>query len=481
MATTSNIKSKEGRDFKMAKSSADVVIRGGFVISPYASPYSCLVIRNGKIDEIVPSSGSIPQGKLEIDARNKLVLPGVIDVHVHVNTPGPEDKALGAFSDSFDSLSQSAACGGVTTIIPHVYSSRVAEPENYVAECRRLAEKESVVDFGFSFGLIQESDLKVIPNITKMGIISFKSMMARDRQHAMVTDDLFLEIMEAIRQQGGFLMVHAEDGAIISFLETRLGRRDHPARYLETRPPVAERLAIQRILALGEVTKCPVYIVHLSTQEGLEVVRSAKERGQRVFVETCPKYLFLTDENVRNLDLLGPLGMVKPPLRKEHDIAALWGGINDGTIDLIGSDHAPRTKEGKLKGLVDFFTAPFGSPGVETMLPVLFDGLRSRNLPLTLLVKLLCEEPARIFGVFPRKGVIACGADADIVVFDPECLWTISPDILHTRADYSVYTGRKVRGKPVTTLVRGEPVMLDGKFCGKPGWGKFLARPLALW
>lgn len=456
---------------------ADVVIWGGTIVAPGVPSGSSLIIREGRIDEVRGPGGLPPHGRLVIDARERVVMAGVIDAHVHVDTPGPEEKALGCYSDTFKSLSCSAACGGVTTVMPFVFSSFEVPPERYMKECRSLAEAESCVDFGFHFGIVRDSDVDAVSALVAMGVSSFKAMMDYKGQGIMLDDRALLRAMDAVERAGGLMMVHAEDGEIIDHLETReqaAGRRD-PLGYARARPPVAEWIAVLRALALAQVTGCRLYIVHLSTAEGLDAAWTAKGRGQRVFIETCPHYLLLTE---RELDRsrLGPLAKIGPPLRSEADNAALWNGLLGGAVDLVGSDHAPRSKAAKELGLTDIFAAPFGGPGVETLLPVLFAEFSRRDLPLELLSRLVSEAPARIFGLYPQKGAIRRGADADLVVIDPDASWTIEPERLHTRSDYSLWAGRVIRGKPVTTLVRGRPVLLDGEACGESGWGRFRPR-----
>jgi len=442
---------------------------------------ACLVVRDGRIASILEPDVAPPPGALVIDARGKLVLPGVVDPHVHVDTPGPENKPLGVYSDAFENMSRAAVFGGITTVIPFVFASGADHPARYLQAYREQAEREAWSDFNFHFGIVRDADVEAIPDVVKLGVRSFKAMMDYKKQGIMASDGLLAQAMREVGRWGGLMMVHAEDGELIDALEECVkdaGDRTPPA-YARSRPAAAEHIAVVRALALAQDTGCALYIVHLSTRDGLETAKAARANGQSVVIETCPHYLLLTEDELQP-ERLGPLAKIGPPLRQQGDADALWSAVRDGVVDLIGSDHAPRRKADKLIGLRDIFAAPFGGPGLETLLPVLYDAFRRRRLPLTLLSRVLSEMPARTFGLFPRKGAITVGADADLVVLDPDADWTVDPDRLQTNAKYSLWAGRRLLGKPVTTLVRGKPVLLDGEAAGSRGWGRFLAHGAAL-
>lgn len=456
---------------------ADVVISGGTVVLPSGvRPEGCIVIRGERIAEILSADDPRPAAKLTIDARGKLVLPGIVDAHVHVDTPGPPDKPLGIYSDSFETMSRAAVYGGVTTVIPFIFANGKRDPARYLEDYKTQARRQAWTDFGFHFGIARDIDVEAIPEVVKLGVRSFKGFMAYKRQGNMVTDRLLARAMEEAGRCRGLMMVHAEDGELIDALEERMknnGDRTPPA-YARCRPSAAEHIAIIRALALAKSTDCALYIVHLSTREGLETAKEARGRGQPVVIETCPQYLFLTEAELRP-ERLGPLAKIGPPLRQSEHGEALWSAVRDGSIDIIASDHAPRLRKDKLIGLRDIFAAPFGSPGLETLLPVVYDEFQKRCLSLTVLARMMSEMPARVFGLYPKKGIIAPGSDADIAIVDPTVAWSVAPEQMQTNAKYSVWEGRNVVGKPVTTLVRGKPVLLDGKACEASGWGKFLA------
>jgi D-hydantoinase len=418
----------------------------------------------------------VPAANQVIDARGKVVLPGVVDAHVHVETPGPPTKPFGVYSDDFENMSRAAVMGGITTVIPFVFASATNDPAAYLREYRDLAAREAWTDFGFHFGIANDKDVAAIPEVVRMGVCSFKALMAYKSQGSMASDRLLAAAMREVGRWRGLMMVHAEDGELIDALEERAkaaGQRTPPV-YACCRPSAAENIAILRALALARGTSCVLYIVHLSTRAGLMSAMIGRNCGQAVVIETCPHYLLLTHKELQP-HRLGPFAKIGPPLREHSNGEALWQGLRAGEIDILASDHAPRLREQKLIGKEDIFSAPFGSPGLETLLPVLYDAFRERRLPLTTLARLLCEAPARTFGIYPRKGAIAVGADADLVLLDPDTRWTIDPATFQTNAKYSLWAGRKVRGKPVTTIVRGRIMQQDGKASGAPGWGKFLA------
>jgi D-hydantoinase len=440
---------------------------------------ACLVVRDGRIAEILPASARRPAATRVIDARGKVVLPGVVDAHVHVETPGPGTKPLGVYADGFESMSRAAVAGGVTTVIPFVFASATNNPARYLREVKKSAQREAWTDFGLHFGIANKKDVEAIPEVAKMGVRSFKALMAYKSQGNMLGDKLLAEAMRAAGRCKGLMMVHAEDGELIDALEERAkaaGNRAPPI-YACCRPSAAENIAIIRALALARGTGCVLYIVHLSTREGLITAKLARACGQAVVIETCPHYLLLTHAELQP-HRLGPFAKIGPPLREPSHGEALWAGVRKGDVDLIASDHAPRLRADKLLGLKDIFAAPFGSPGLETLLPVLYDEFRQRRLPLPALSRLVSEAPARTFGIFPRKGTIAVGSDADLVVLDPDVSWIVNPREFQTNAKYSLWAGRRVKGKPVTTIVRGKPLQLDGEPKEGRGWGRFLEHRL---
>jgi dihydropyrimidinase len=289
----------------------------------------------------------------------------------------------------------------------------------------------------------------------------------------MTSDYYLMAAFDLIGRSGGMAMVHAENGLATDFLEDKFNAEGVPAieAFTRMRPASLEAEAINRAIAIAEVTGCPIYIPHISAKRGLEAIIQAKRRGQKVFAETCPQYLELTEKDLYRFKALAKIG---PPLRTPEDNDSLWQRLADGTIDVVASDHAPKAK----KQDEDFFNAGYGSPQAETLLSVTYDGGINRNrLTLPRLVQVLAENPARIFGLYPRKGILEKGADADIVVFDPGLRHILKGETQHTKAGYTLFEGRECLGRPVLTLQRGRVVLDREKLIARPGDGKYI--PLA--
>jgi dihydropyrimidinase len=286
----------------------------------------------------------------------------------------------------------------------------------------------------------------------------------------MTSDYHLMAAFELIGRSGGLAMVHAENGLATDYLEDKFNAEGIPAieAFTRMRPAALEAEAINRAIAIAEVAGCPIYIPHISVRRGLNPVIQAKRRGQKVFAETCPQYLELTEKDFYRFKALAKIG---PPLRTAKDNEALWEGLADGTIDVVASDHAPKTK----KPDDDFFSAGYGSPQAETLLNVTYDGgVNHSRLTLPRLVQVLAENPARIFGLYPRKGSLERGADADVVIFDPGLRHTLRGETQHTKAGYTLFEGRECLGKPVLTLQRGRVVLDRGKMIASPGDGKYI-------
>jgi len=285
-----------------------------------------------------------------------------------------------------------------------------------------------------------------------------------------MTDDYHLTwAMDLIAENGGLAMVHAESGLVTDYLEDKSLRLKENQKevFVKTRPDYLEAEAVYRAIAIAAVMRCPLYIAHLSSGRGVLPIRQARDEGQIVYAETCPQYLNLTDEILQKT---GPLAKIGPPLRYEKDRLALWDAIASGVIDTIASDHAPKAK----KSTDSFFEAPFGSPSSETMLTLTYDeGVNTGRVGVCKMVKLLCENPAKIFGLYPKKGILEKGSDADLVVFDPVSAQTIEHRTQHSGAPYTLYEGRKCLGKPILAMQRGRILVENGEIKAKPGGAKF--------
>lgn len=436
----------------------DILIRGGSIVSGSGIRKADVAIQGEKIIQVKP--GLKEEAGRVIDASGKFVMPGVIDVHVH---PVYEDDMGGA--------SLTAAFGGVTTLIHFAYAKPGMKLIDTIRQYQEEGAQKSYLDFAIHGTLFDPAtQIGEIPGAFELGVTSFKMFMAYAKLKWMTDDYHLAKAMDVIAECGGLAMVHAENGMVTDYFEDRSLARgeDQKKVFLKTRPDYLEAEAIFRAISIAAVTRCPLYIVHLSTARGVRPIQQAKSEGQILYVETCPQYLTLTDAKLQKS---GPLAKIGPPLRTEKDRLALWEAVRKGIIDTIASDHAPKTKR------VDdpFFEAPYGSPQTETMLTVTYDeGVNRGRVRPHQLVRLFSENPAKIFGLYPKKGVIQKGSDADLVLFDPKLTHTIRHKTQHSGAPYTLYEGRRCKGKPVLVMQRGKVLIEDGEMRGSPGEGRFL-------
>ncbi len=436
----------------------DVLIQKGLVVTGSGIQKADVGIKGEKIVAVKPGLSESEASRV-IDASGKYVMPGVIDVHVHP-----------VYEDDMGGLSYTAAFGGTTTLIHFAYAKPGMKLIDTIKQYQEEGLQKSYLDFGIHGALFDPaSQVEEIPKAFDLGVSSFKMFMTYAKLKWMTDDYHLTAAMDIIAECGGLAMVHAENGLVTDYLEDRSLKKgeDQKKGFLKTRPDLLEAEAIFRALTIARITRCPLYVVHLSTEKGAIVTRQAKKEGQRVYVETCPQYVTMTDATLQKL---GPLAKIGPPLRTERDRLALWNAIQKGFIDVVASDHAPKAKK-----LGDpFFEAPYGSPQAETMLTVVYDeGVNKKRIQLTKLVQLFSENPSRIFGIYPKKGTIQKGSDADLVIFDPKATYTIKHENQHSGAPYTLYEGRKCLGKPVLTLQRGKILVEDGEMKGRPGEGKF--------
>jgi dihydropyrimidinase len=458
----------------MAQARVDTIVRGGQVVTSSEIYDAAIAISDEKIVAIGPDN-LLPAADRYIDADGKYVLPGLIDCHVHLDR-----------CDSFQLGSIAAAHAGLTTVIPFGTYDAEAEETLPSAINRNREEVDStcVLDFAFHY-ILQNRPyiLKSIPQAMEMGIKSFKMFMTyKKNQLRMCSDDYICEAMETVSQGGGLMQLHCESGNIIDFLENKLVANGctHPTDFPSACPEWAEEEAINRAVKMGALTNCPLYVVHLSSAVGLERIKQAQADGNRVWTETCPQYLLLSDEEMAKV---GPLAKIGPPLRPKDgpNQPAMWSGLEMGYISTIGSDHAPNFPETKKPGWDNIFTGPggvtipFGSPGVETVSTLAYgEGVSKRGLPPTWLARVMSENPARIFGLYPRKGVIQVGSDADLTIIDPDDTMVIRADDHHGNSKYSLFEGWELKGKPWMSLLRGQVLLNQGQLEQNPGYGQFV-------
>ena len=451
----------------------DLVIRGGTVATAGGSAECDLGISQGRIRQI----GGVLHGRREIDATGALVLPGGLDMHVHLSSPEPPEPGVPAWVDDFASGSAAAIAGGVTTIGNMTFPREGQSLRQALARDLEAASGAAAVDYVLHPVLDRPSPeaLAELPLLAAAGHTSLKVFMTFStfETHA-------AEMIAAIKVAGelGMLtLMHCEDGALVRFAGEQLlaSGRGRLADWAQSRPESAERAAVERAVAICEATGSPIYIVHLSSRPALQSARRGQQRGLPVFVETRPLYLYLTSEAL--LEPQGGRYIGSPPLRGPDDLAALWAGLADGSVHTVGSDHAPWSLRDKIDESLDVTTARQGVADLETMLPMLFsEGVRAGRISLRRFIALTSASPARLFGLYPRKGTIAVGSDADLVVLDPKLRRTIDGRSMRSNAGYSVYDGREVYGWPRFTVSRGDIVLEDGQVVAEPGRGQWLRR-----
>jgi dihydropyrimidinase len=447
------------------KNAYDLVVADGLIITGAGTIAGDIGIAGGKIREIA-APGTLA-GNETIDAGGCYVLPGGIDPHTHP-----------VYLDNLADLSRTGAWGGVTTTIHYAYAKPGQSLVEILKEYIAAGTSGSHTDFALHGGLFEtRKQAEEIPAAFGMGVTSFKMFMAYAKLGWMTDDYALVKACDIIGRNHGLAAVHAENGMAIDYIQDKLlaENADMAKHFLETSPDLAEAEAIFRAAYLGRLMRCPVYIPHISSREGIEVIRFLKGRGMLVFAETCPQYLGLTWDE---LSKRGPLGKVGPAVKTKEDQESLWQAVRGGLFDTIGSDHAPKGK----KVDEDFFKAAYGSPEIETMLPVLWQlGVNGGRITPNDLVRLFSENPARIFGLFPAKGNLAPGSDADIVVFDPHRRWTVRAAEQHTNADYSLFEGMEMLGKVRTVIAGGDIVVDSGEFRPRAGKGNFLKTRAGQW
>ena len=443
------------------------LIRGGVVVNADGQRRADLLI----VDErIVQIAASIPvsRGMEVIDATGKLVLPGGIDPHTHLQP---------AFVDDLASGSRAALAGGITTLGTFSAARREETPLAALDRMSSLIQQQAIADFILhtNAGNPRAEFLPFLPELVARGQPSIKVFMVGADFGTYI--GAFVQLLEAARDAGVVTLVHCEDGALLAAAVRRLTAegRTSLANYGESRPVIAEAAATQQATALCESTRAPMHVVHLSSARALEACRSAKRAGLPLTIETRPLYIHLTEEAMRGPD--APLFVGQPPLRTREDVEAMWSGLLDGTIDFLATDHAPWTREQKMDPALTISRVRPGVSNLQHMLPMYFsEGVRTRRMTLERFVATTSTNAARRFGLYPRKGVIAEGSDADLVIWDAERRDVVRGADDLSNSDYSVYEGREVTGWPVLTIRRGEIVARGNEVRGVPGTGRLVSR-----
>ena len=412
--------------------------------------------------------------------RSMYVIPGGVDAHTHMDTP----VGLAVSSDDFETGTIAAAFGGTTTIVDFATAERGQSVQAGLEETLAKAAGKAAIDYGLHM-ILTEMSPQVLADMDRLvrneGVTSFKLFMAY-KDSLMLDDEGIFQAMQHTAENGGLITMHAENGGVIDTLvrQALAEGKTAPKFHASTRPARAEAEATARAIALSEIAGVPVYIVHLSCAEALSAVREARDRGLPAYAETCPQYLFLSQDDLDQPDFEGAKYVCSPPLRPVANHAQLWDGLAADDLQVVATDHCPFCFVGqKDLGRDDFSKIPNGLPGVEHRMSLLFDGgVRSGRMSMSRYVQLTATAPAKIFGLYPRKGTIAPGSDADLVIFDPNAAATISARAHHMRTDYNPYEGRRVAGTPAMVMSRGNVIVENGTFLGKAGDGRFLKRGL---
>ncbi len=458
-----------------------ILITGGTVVTAEGTLDADVLIEGEKISAVIarePNTPDFGRANQTIDATGMYVIPGGIDAHTHMEMPFGGTSS----SDTFETGTKAAAWGGTTTIIDFAVQAKGTSLLASLDKWHQKADGNCAIDYGFHIIVsdVNETTLKEMDTCLGSGVTSFKMFMAYPGVFY-ATDGEILLAMEQAQRSGATIMMHAENGIAIDQLVAQAlaaGRTD-PVYHGLTRPPELEGEATNRAIVLASVAGCPLYIVHLSASQALAAVAEARDNGQNVFAETCPQYLYLSLDDLARPDFEGAKFVCSPPLRTPEHSVALWRGLRTNSLSVVSTDHCPFCfKEQKELGRGDFAKIPNGIPGVENRMDLLHQGVVAGEITLPRWVEVCSTTPARMFGLYPRKGAIVPGADADIVIYDPAARQTLSVTTEHMNVDYSAYEGMEITGKVAVTISRGRVVVSDGAFTGSPGHGRFLSREL---
>ncbi len=464
---------------------ARTVIKGGTVVTATETMQADVLVEGEQVVALAAPDAHDWQADTVIDATGKYVFPGGVDVHTHMELPFGGTYA----SDDFETGTRAAAWGGTTTIIDFavqtIGESMIAGYEEWMAK----AEGRCAIDYGFHMIVsdVNETTLKEMDVLMGEGVTSFKLFMAYPG--VLYSDDgQIFRAMQKASENGSTIMMHAENGIVIDVLREQAIARGEtdPIYHSITRPPVTEGEATHRAIAYAELAGCPLYVVHMSAKEALEEIKAARDRGSNVFAETCPQYLYLGWNNLREPDFGGAKYVCSTPVRnwEEGHQEALWQGLATDDLQVISTDHCPfcfndHPKYGTQKklGFGDFTKIPNGLPGVEERFGLIYhSSVAEGRLSLNRFVEVVATAPAKMFGIYPKKGTIAVGSDADIVVLDPNVTRTITVDEHHMDVDYTCYEGKEVQGRIDVVLARGKVLVSDGEYHGHAGYGQYLQR-----
>ncbi len=460
-------------------SELDTLIAGGTVVTPWGVHELDIGVQAGRISQLAASPSGL-RAREKVDASGYIVFPGGVDPHVHFENPSmgtvtAHDFAIGT---------EAAALGGTTCVIDFAFQTPEESPLETLKRRRALADPQVVIDYGLHGCMtrVDAASIADIPRLVEYGCPSTKVFMVYEQEGWMVGDGDLVSIMTRMADVDATLLVHAENEALLQWgIADRVKHGDlRPRAHARSRPAIVEVEAIRRAIYFAHETGCQLFIVHMSTRGGAEAVRQGRAVGANVQAETCAHYLVLDDSIMDRPD--GHRYVMSPPLRSVADQEALWQGLGDASIASVGSDDAAYWERFKARGENDFREIANGIPGVQARVPILFSsGVLEGRLTLQRFVDAVSTQPAKLFGLYPRKGVIAPGSDADLVIYDTKAKWRMTPEAMHTNIEYTCYEDREVTGRPLHVWSRGRRVVDGGQLVGARGWGQFLTRQTVKW
>jgi len=427
-------------------------------------------------DEVIVAVGrNLGPADRTIDAAGRYVFPGGVDEHTHFGLP-----VSGTVSQPWETESVAAALGGTTTVVDFAMQQRGGSLLAGIRAWQEKAAGASAVDYGFHITVtdLHPEAIREIPRVVEEGVVTLKCLMAY-KGSVMVDDDTLFRALQEGHRHGALVMIHCENGDVVAALQGQLvaAGKTEPRYHAASRPPAVEAEATNRAIVLAELAGAPLLIVHVTSADALDHIRAAQGRGHPVYAETCPQYVTLTADDLARPDFAGARYVLSPALRSAAHHEALWSGLSSGSLQTAGSDHCAFTLEQKALGRDDFRRIPNGIPAAEERLPLLYsEGVASGRLSLNRFVDAVATAPARLMGLYPRKGTIAPGTDADLVIFNPEAEWIMGVATQHSGSDYSPWEGKPVRGAVETVLLRGEVIVEDGRYVGQLGQGQYIAR-----
>ncbi|NDO45399.1 dihydropyrimidinase [Clostridium sp. MD294] len=450
----------------------DMIIKNGMIVTASDRYKGDIGIIDSKIAEIAVNLHD--DADKVIDAANKFVFPGGIDGHTHLDMPFG-----GTFSsDDFITGTKAAACGGTTTIVDYSVQPQGKSLSEAAKIWHEKADNKACIDYAFHIAItdVNENTIKEMPIMVEKGYSSFKVYMVYDGMR--VEDGEFIEILENAAKCGATIGVHCENYYVIKYLTEKLltEGKIEPKYHPISRPAACEGEAANRAIRLAEMADAPLFIVHNSCEESISEIKSARERGVKVMGETCPQYLIRSIDDYEEPNFAGSKYVMSPPLRDKKNWDYIWKSIKEGVLQTVATDHCPFFMEQKKLGIDDFTKIPNGAPGIELRMPIMLSHGPKHGLTYEKIVEVTATNPAKVFGMYPQKGTIAVGSDADLFLYDPNKKVTVNVDMLHENVDYTTFDGEQLDGYPVMTICRGKVIAENGEFVGEEGYGKFVKR-----